>query len=138
MIMESIRDIRADRRDLRKFGILVGGILLALGGIALWRGHEWGYIAGGIGAVLLAAGLLVPNALRLVHKVWMSFALILGAVMSTLILGLLFYLVMTPLGLIMRLFGRDPMTRRLHAPGVTTYWVPKGQPRDVADYEKQF
>jgi hypothetical protein len=138
MIKESIRNIHADGKELRRFGILVGGILLALGAFALWRGHAWGYAPAGVGVVLLAAGLLAPGTLRLVHKAWMSFALLLGTIMSTLLLGLLFYLVITPLGLVMRLFGRDPMNRRLHSSAVATYWVAREAPGEAVDYEKQF
>jgi ABC-type uncharacterized transport system permease subunit len=62
---------------------------------------------------------------------------VLGAVMSAVILTLLFYLVITPLGLVMRLVGEDPMRRRFE-PELPSYWIRRKSAGPARDYEKQF
>ena len=112
------------RRELRQFA---GLWLVFFGGIAVWM-----YFRDGAGpwptalAVLAAAvgfpGLLVPALLRPVWVVWMAAAFPIGWTVSHLLLGAIFYLVVTPIGLLIRLFGHDPMTRKFD-PEAMTYWV---------------
>lgn len=69
-------------------------------------------------------GLVAPRLLRGVHSVWMAFALVLGHAMTRVILAAVFFLLVTPIGLLMRLVGRDPM-RRTWDPGAESYWIPR-------------
>jgi len=97
-------------KELRSFGfILAGGFPLMFGLVAPWsRGHAWPWIVGGL-ALLLA--LAAPAVLRPFYYVWMKIGLVLGWINTRIILTVCFYLLITPVGLVMRLAGKDPMHR---------------------------
>jgi hypothetical protein len=103
-----------DRKGLRDFGLLTGALFAGIFGLLLpWRfGWSWPLWPWLILAVLGGLALVAPLALNPVYKVWMRFGLVMGAIMSRLILGIVFFLVVTPLGLLMRATGKDPMHRR--------------------------
>jgi hypothetical protein len=83
------------------------------------------------------AGLLWPAAIRPIFVGWMVLAFPIGWFISRLILGILFYALFTPIGMIFRLMGRDAL--RLRPPrGVETYWQPKEQATDPRSYLRQF
>jgi hypothetical protein len=97
----------------RSFGVSVGTVLLVLAAILLWR-HRLlrAEILGGIGAVLLVLGLLSPRLLKYPSKYWWKFSLAFGRVMARFWLTLLFALVLTPVNILWRLIGKDPLARR--------------------------
>ena len=139
MIWQDIKQLKTGPRDLRKFGLLVGTVFAALG-ILLWlrgKGHFAYFLAPG--AMLVVAGLVFPKALKPVYIGWMSLALVLGLVVSTVLLTVFFFLVITPVGLIARLVGKDFLRLKLR-PEDTTYWIRREQKvaTSPADYEKQF
>lgn len=108
---------------LRRFGLVMVAAFGALGGLALWRGRPTGwYLLAVAGGFLVAAG-LAPALLRPVERGWMAFAAVLQRVMTTLILTLTYYLMVTPLGVCMRLFGKAPL-RKNGDPQEQTYWIP--------------
>jgi len=119
-----LKEIRhADRKALRSFGFVMAGALAVIALVLLWKqraGAPW--LAGG--AVIFGGlGLMLPMALKPVYIVWMTFAHYLSFVMTYVILTLFFYLILSPVGLIMRLFGKDILATRF--PGKTeTYWIP--------------
>jgi saxitoxin biosynthesis operon SxtJ-like protein len=127
----------SDTKQLRSFGFIVGGIFTLLGiWPAVWRGQPlrlWSLILGGI---LLVLGLAWPRSLTHVYRLWMRVGEVLGWINTRLILGALFYLLFTPLGLYMRLRGTDPMRRTL-APEAESYRVVR-QPRSAAHMRHQF
>ena len=129
---------RQSNRELRKFGITVGLAFLVLGSISWWRGHELPpRVLWSAGALLIVPALVAPALLAPVQRGWMAFAEVLGAFNTRLILCVLFYLVFTPIGVVMRLF-RDPLTRSLRD-RETTQWVRrKAEPVEMARYEQQF
>ncbi len=101
----------APTKQLREFGLMVGGILaLLFGGFFPWIFHKpwpmWPWIVGGI---LIFLGLLLPKILGPIHWVWMKFAEALGWVNSRILLSIVFYLIFTPIGWLMRLSKKDPM-----------------------------
>lgn len=108
----------------RSFGLLFAVVfsVIALG--PLVKGHDARLWALPVAAVFLAAAYVAPAALRPLNAAWMAFARILERVMNPLIMGVLFYLLFTPMGLMMRLAGRDPLNRRL-LPQAKTYWLPR-------------
>jgi hypothetical protein len=135
---EDIKQLKTGPGDLRKFGLLVGGVLAALGILYLLR-HEarypWFLIPG---VVLLAFGVVLPRALKYVYIAWMTLTIMLGFVMARVILTLFFFLVITPLSLVARLFGKDFLNLKLDRQ-VTTYWIRREQKlRTQANYEQQF
>ena len=110
-------------KTLRSFGLLVGGIWGVIGLLPLVLRREpprlW---ALGLMAVLAGLGLVLPRALRHPYRWWMALGHALGWINSRILLSLVFYLLITPMGFVMRLFGRDPMHRRFDS-GATSYRI---------------
>jgi hypothetical protein len=128
----------SETSKLRKFGLTVGGAFLLLGVI---RGYfHAGYFATGllaVGGALFVFGLVLPNALGPVEKGWMKMATALAYVNTRIILTVLFYLVFTPVGLVMRLV-RDPLNRKLRD-GSPSYWIKREEKSSSPMlYERQF
>ena len=105
-----------DRKGLREFGLTTGGIIAALFGLFFpWLIERpiprWPFV---ILLVLGGMALAAPLALKPVYQGWMRFGLLMSKITTPIIMGLVFYVVITPMGLIMRLSGKDQMARRLH------------------------
>jgi hypothetical protein len=137
-IREDIKQLKTGPPDLRKFGLLVGGVLAALGILYLLRhkaDYPWFLVPG---MVLLAFGAILPRALKYVYIAWMTLAIVLGFAMAHVILTLFFFLVITPLGLVARLFRKDFLNLKLDKQAAT-YWIRREQKlRTEANYEQQF
>lgn len=104
-----------DQKGLRDFGLVTGGIIAALFGLFFpWllevRTPVWPFAIGGVLAVW---GLVHPRSLRPVYTGWMKFGLLLSKITTPLVMGVVFFLVILPVGIIMRLAGKDPMARKL-------------------------
>ena len=113
-----------DRSGLREFGLLTGGIVAVLFGLIFpWLLERtlpcWPWLVFG---VLGGWGLVAPNSLRPVYYAWMRFGLLLSKVTTPIIIGALFFVVIVPVGLIMRLATSDPMRRRIDR-SVSTYRI---------------
>lgn len=112
-------------QELRKFGFIFGGILVGLFGLLLpylkhHTPHQWPFYIG-LPVALLAA--LMPAWLRPLYTVWMKFGEVVGFINTRIIMGILFFCVMTPLGWLMRLFGKDLLRQKL-SPEQPSYRVP--------------
>jgi len=137
-IREDIRQLKTGDRDLRKFGLTVGGVFALLAVVMLLR-HKahWVYFAWP-GGVLLVLGAVFPGALKYVYIAWMSVAFVLGFVMAHVLLTLFFFLVVTPIGLVARLSGKDFLSLKLDSNG-SSYWLRRtDETKSPADYERQF
>jgi hypothetical protein len=109
--------------ELRKFGLVMAVAFGLLGVVLLWRDKAaWPYLCA-IGGFFLIMGLAWPRGLTPIEWLWMKMAHILGQIMTRVILSLAFFLVITPIGLIMKLFGRDPLYRKFD-PEASSYWTP--------------
>jgi hypothetical protein len=138
MIRTELKRLKLGPKDLRKFGLLVGGAFLLLGGWFLFRHKSWypWFLAPGV--LLVGLGLVAPRALKQAYLGWMAMAFALGLVVSTVLLTLFYYLVVTPVGLLAKLVGKDFLGLRRSA-SARSYWLPRqGGPRPPADYEQQF
>ena len=139
MIGKEIKELKTGTRELRNFGLLVGAVFVALGLLFLLRGKaRYPYfIAPGI--VLLVFGAAFPGVLKYIYFAWMSLAIVLGFIVSTLILTLFFGLVITPIGLAARVLGKDFLRLKLDR-RVSTYWISRKSrpPRSTAEYGQQF
>ena len=103
----------ADTRQERAFGRSVGVVLFLIGLYQFWRGRSTAGVSfAAVGAVLMVLGTFAPAALRLPSKLWWKFSHVLGWVNSRIILSTFFFLVLTPIGLLFRLTGRDPLSQR--------------------------
>ena len=139
MLREEIKQLKTGQRELRKFGFLVGAVFTLLGVWFRWRGKgRYPYFLAP-GAVLVVLGTVAPRALRLIYVGWMSLAFLLGFVVSNILLTLFFYLVVTPIGLVARLAGKDFLNRKLDAQ-TESYWIMRDRsvPEQKKNYEQQF
>jgi hypothetical protein len=128
---------RLSAAEGRRFGLTVGGAFLALAAVGWWRGRlHAALICAGIGALLVLSGLAVPGRLGPVIRAWMGLAHLLSKVTTPIVLGLVYFVVLTPAGFLMRLFGRRPLERPVNA---KSWWVPRApEARQRADMERQF
>ncbi len=121
----------------RKFGLTVGGAFLALAAVTWWRGkHGLTPWFGGLGGVLAVAGLAVPTLLGPVYRAWMGLAHALSKVTTPIFMGVIYFVIMTPIGFVMRLIGRRAL---VHQATGGTYWTERGpalpEPKQM---ERQF
>lgn len=135
-VFDEIKSIKSGRRQLRDFGLTIGVVLLLIGFWLLWRGRPPAIWFLGAGVIFLTCGFLIPIILWPLQKIWMTLALLIGFFMSRLILLLLFYLVITPVGFFLRLTGRDLLGLKWER--TDSYWLPKKTKPDKTSYEKQF
>ena len=106
-IAAEIKALDPTKKDLRKFGLLFLAVLGGLGLFMLWRGSYYSPWFLGASLVFGFLGLVFPGALsKGIYFVWMALGACLGVVVSNLILTILFFLVITPIGWIMRPFGQ--------------------------------
>ena len=138
MIREELKLIKEDKRSLRKFGLTVGTVLLLIC-VVLFLFNKPSFVYfGGIGLLLTLFGIALPNLLRLINKVWMTLAIILGWFMSRVILSILFYLIITPIGFFLKIIGKVPLNLKQDN-SLSTYWEDRGKRvSEKIDYERQF
>jgi hypothetical protein len=120
----------------RGFGFVFTGFFALVGGVKLYTGHDWALYWFAGSAAFLAASLLAPQILGPLNRLWMKFALLLYTVMNPLTMALLFFLVVTPIGVVMRLAGKDFLRKRLE-PEASSYWLPRDPPGPAPDSMKQ-
>jgi hypothetical protein len=120
--------------ELRKFGLVTGAILIGLIGCLLPWLHSgvekmlsWLLYVGPVGGALIVWSLVHPASLIYFYKPWMKLAEGLGFINTRIILFILFYGLFMPMGVIMRLFGKDPMHRELNA-ALDSYRVTRNNP----------
>ncbi len=124
-------------KQLRAFGLLVGGVFGLIGLWPMgWHGEGIRLWAVGVGAALVLPALIRPASLKPIHRIWMALGDVLGWVNTRLILGVVYYGVVTPISLVMRLAGRDPLNRR-YEPVARTYRIER-QPRPSSHLKQQF
>ncbi len=138
MLIEDIKNIKETKKDLRKFGLTVGIVLVILAALLFWFNKPTYLYFGGIGLFLVISALLIPVILKPLNKIWMILAIILGWIMTRVILTILFYLVLTPVGLIAKLFRKDFLDLKLDT-NVDTYWIKReSKKKEAIDYDRQF
>ncbi len=142
-------NFKPDRATLRQFGWISLVAFGALGALTWFKhrflfwalepqtAHTAAYVLWAVAALSAVLAVVAPSALRGLYVALMLIALPIGFVLSHVIMAVIFYGVFTPVGLVMRLFGRDPMHRRLD-PGASTYWIPREPVTDSKRYFRQF
>ena len=109
--------------ELRKFGITIGIAFAILGALFLWRGKAaWIYLEASA-ALFLICGLIFPKILQPIEFIWMKFAYYLGIVVTHVLVTLTFFLIITPLGLLLRLLGKDLLQMKFDKK-ISSYWIP--------------
>ncbi len=116
--------IKSSKQELRQFGYLMGGMVALLFGLFLpWVLKQqlptWPWI---VTLIFLTLALLLPVSLKPVYLLWMKFGQLMGWINTRIILGLVFVVIFSPVGLLMRLIRHDPLQRRL-LPEATSYRI---------------
>ena len=123
-------------RELRQFGLLGGGVFGLIGlWPMVWRHQSPRLWAVTVAVLLVGPALVAPGILGPAYRLWMKLAEVLAWINTRILLGVVFYLVVTPIGLIMRLSGRDPMRRQREPNG--EYRIPR-TPRPGSHMLRQF
>jgi hypothetical protein len=124
-------------KELRSFGLLVGVIFTVMGiWPVLFRGESprlWAVVVGGL---LMVLGALVPDLLAPIHRGWMWIGHVLGWINTRILLGIVFYGLVTPIGIVLRLMGKDTM-RQAFSDVSPTYRINR-QPRPRSHMKRQF
>jgi hypothetical protein len=131
-------DVVLDKLTLRSFGVTSAVMVALLFGLLLpWlRDHGWPSWPWFLSGILLFLGLTAPKALGPFYRVWMKFGHFMGRMNSTIILSIVFFLIFTPVAIIMKLIGRDPLMRRLDN-SAETYRV-ASRPLNLRNFERPF
>ena len=111
----------------RSFGVVSGVVLLGYGLWPLLHGASprwWSFVVGG---TFLLLALLFPQTLSLLNQLWLKVGCLLQRVMTTVVTGLLFYTSVTPMGLLLRLYGKD-LLRLRRDPNARSYWIERLPP----------
>ena len=130
--------IDSSRREVRKFGLLFAVICGLVGGYILYSdGTIWRWFFAG-SLFFLITGLFLYPVLKPVYVVWMKFAQVLAWINTRIILGIAFYLIMTPMGALLKLMGKDLLDQRIDR-DAATYWKEREKkPFEKERYERLF
>ena len=111
----------------RSFGVVFFVVFLIIATYPLINGDElrlWSLI---ISIIFLFLGLVNSKILNPLNKLWFKFGIFLGKIISPLVMGIIFFLVVTPIGLLMRLLNKDLLNLRFNNNG--SYWIEKTEPK---------
>jgi len=138
MLKEEFKHIKETKNDLRKFGLTVGTVLIIIAFLLFYFEKSSALYFACIGGLLFVSGILSPQILKPLNKIWMGLAVVLGFFMSRLILTVLFYLVLTPISFIAKTVGKKFMVLK-YDKSAKTYWEKRSiiQKKQI-DYERQF
>ena len=133
-----ISEIKSSKKNIRNFSITLSIILMIIGAILFWKKNTDYSVFMIIGVFLLSSGILIPIILKPIYYVWMIISNILGWIMTHLVLSLLFYLIFTPIGLTVRLFGKQFLELKWDK-SQNSYWKKRTSKQwKKEEYERQF
>ena len=127
MLDDLRRDSREEGSSNRAFGLVFSAIFLLIAVGPLLVGHAvnmWSFVAAALFGVV---AVIMPALLAPLNRLWTRFGLLLHRIVSPLVLGIMFFLVITPMGLVMRVLGKDPLRLR-RDPDTPTYWIERTPP----------
>ncbi len=141
-------NLKPDTKQLRQFGFIALGAFAVIGAAALWRGGLFGlsfgeatqsvaYVLWGLGTISALFSLVWPQANRPLFVGLAVLTFPIGLVVSHVVLALLFFGIFTPVALVFRLIGRDPLERRFE-PERDSYWIDLPELTETKDYFRQF
>ena len=136
-MFDEIKNIKTNIKNIRSFGITIGIILFLVSVFLYFYSKDYYQTLFFIASGFFGLGLIIPISLKPAYLVWMSFAVILGWIMTRVILSSLFYLIITPIGIITRLLGEDFL--ELKTSNSDSYWNERDRSKELnQNYEKQF
>lgn len=138
MIIEEIKNIKGDKSDWRKFGITMGIILAVMGFYLLWKGKNYVEYIFSLAAAFFILGLVIPSALKFVYKAWIVMSVIMGFIMTRVIMVIIFYMIVTPVGFVASIIGKNFLDVKIDKTA-KSYWIVREIVRkEKSDYERQF
>jgi hypothetical protein len=121
----------------RRFGLLFAGVFAVVGLLPLWGAHPVRWWALAVAAVFLAAALIRPRILAPLNFLWFQLGELLHHITNPILLGLVFFLSVTPIGLLMRAFGKDILSLK-RRPELSSYWIERAPPSELESMKNQF
>ena len=133
-ISKEIKALDTSSKEIRKFGLVIAIALGVIGSFVYVKFGNFDVVGWlwGIGLLFLILGFILPSVLRPIYKIWMLLAFFIGGIVSRVILTVLFYVVLTPTGLVLRLFGKDILDKKFDKRR-ESYWVKK----DLSGHTKE-
>lgn len=138
MMFGEIKQIKTDKKDIRRFGITIGIVLLLIAMLMFYKEKEGFQILLLPAVIFVSTSMIIPTLLKPIYIAWMSFAVILGWFMTKVILCLLFFLIITPTGLISRFFGKDFLGLKKEASNGSYWNLRESSIEKNQNYKKQF
>lgn len=137
-IQSEIKELDVSKNSIRKFAFLVGGIFII---ITIWMlmnsfSRFSPYLFSIIGMLLMLAGTFFPYTLKNIYKLWMAMAFTMGWFVSRILVMVIFYLVVMPIGLTARIFGKKFLDEKMEE-GRDSYWIKKNT-NNTVNYEKMY
>ena len=137
-MFEEIKNIKTGKKDIRSFGVTFAIIFLMIAGFLYYQEKDsfqlFIYLAGSFSGL----GFILPIVLKPFYMVWMTFAAILGWFMTKMILSLFFYIIITPIGLLLKILGKDLLHLK-EQENKKSYWnIRNSEDEKNQNYEKQF
>jgi hypothetical protein len=126
------RDDEVKRPSERKFGLTFAVVFFLLTAVWVWRGNTFWPAALTAALAFMATAVFAPNWLRPLNRAWMRFGLMLHSIISPVMLFVLFYIVVTPVGVVARLAGKDFLRLKFDAEA-DTYWIDRRPPGPKPD-----
>lgn len=138
MIIHDIKKISSSKKELFKFSLTIGIILIIFGTIFLLKNKDYYYYLFIASAIFILSGIFQPLLLKPLQKAWMTIAIILGWISTRIMLTFIFYLVISPIGLIAKLFRKNFLDSKVKKTQ-STYWNDReDQMNKKTHYEKQY
>ena len=137
-IIEEVKNIKGNKSDWKKFGITMGIILSIIGFYLLWKkNNNYNYMLF-LAAAFFITGLILPSILRPIYKAWMALAVVMNFIMTRVIMAVIFYLIVTPTGLIAFLTRKKFLDMKIDK-SAKSYWIIREKTNKLkSDYERQF
>jgi hypothetical protein len=133
-------DLRREDRTVgpsdRKFGLTLGSILAVIAVVKVIEHSVWGAITGVLAAILIRSALVRPALLSTPNHIWLKLGLLLHRIVNPIIMAILFYSTITPIGLLMRALGKDPLRLKLDK-AAASYWLARSDERPQSDSMRQ-
>jgi len=127
-----VREWHVEGSSDRVFGLVVAGVCLLVALGPLRQGHAPRWWAFGVASLFALVALLKPALLATLNRLWTRLGVLLGKIVSPISLGILFYVVLTPMAIMIRLSGKDPLRLKLDRAG-ESYWIPRTPPGPPPD-----
>ena len=120
----------------RRFGLTLGAILALIAVTTMIERSPWAIVWGALAAALIGSALLRPSLLSAPNSAWLKLGILLHRIVNPVIMAVLFYGTIVPVGLLMRATGKDPLRLKLDR-SATSYWLARSEDRPQSESMRQ-